>query len=231
MPDLRRRATDPEILDGALGEAEARRSLADLRLANRLLGGRHALRRAIRPLLPHCATLLDVGCGSGDLPAWLVTRSGGRLSAFGLDRKLAHARETPPEVIPLVGDVRALPFRDGAFDVVTASLFLHHFDAHELPRVLAELFRVARRGLVINDLRRALVPLCFGRIAFPLLFQSAVSVADGLLSIRRGFRQQELQTAFLEAGLGSPRIRRCLAYRLVATVERKDAVATPSNAG
>ena len=71
---------------------------------------------------------------------------------------------------------RACPFAAGAFDVVTASLFLHHFDAPELPEVLRGLHRLARRALVVNDLRRARVPYLFGRAAFPLLFRSRVSV-------------------------------------------------------
>ena len=80
--------------------------------------------------------------------------------------------------------------------MVTASLFLHHFDEAELPEILAGLHRLARRALVVNDLHRARVPYLFGRAAFPLLFRSRVSVEDGLLSIRRGFRADELRAAF-----------------------------------
>ncbi len=100
--------------------------------------------------------------------------------------------------------------------MVTASLFLHHFDAPELPVLLRALGRLARRALVVNDLHRALVPWLFGRAAFPLLFQSPVSVKDGLLSIRRGFRAEELREAFAGAGLRGVRVERSFPYRLVA---------------
>ena len=119
----------------------------------------------------------------------------------------------------MVADARALPVAPRSFDVVTASLFLHHFDADELPALLEALFALARRALVVNDLRRARVPYLFGRLAFPLLFRSTVSVEDGLTSIRRAFTEEELRAAFHAASL-DVRVRRTWPYRLLAVAER-----------
>jgi SAM-dependent methyltransferase len=214
--DLRTRATDREQLDEGVPEAEALRSLADLRFVNRWLGNRRSLLRAVRPHLPPGGRLLDVGCGSGDVPAFLLSRLPGPLVAVGLDVKTLHLRAAPRSVRRVVADVRRPPFGDGAFDVVTASLFLHHFDEEELPPLLGSLSRLARGALVVNDLHRALVPYLFGRAFFPLLFRSPVSVEDGLLSIRRGFRAEELRTAFARAGLPAVVVRRRFPYRLLA---------------
>ena len=218
--DLSRRATTPELLDEGVPEEEARRSLGDLRLVNRWLGGRRSLGNAVRPYLREGGRLLDVGCGSADLPAFLLGSFPGRVTAVGLDIKPLHLREAPPEVHRVVADVRALPFRPRSFDVVTASLFLHHFDAPEVPRVLRELFDLCRRALVVNDLRRARVPLIFGRAVFPWIFRSPVSLNDGLLSIRRGFRSEELRASFAQARIERVTIRRRFPYRLVAVAER-----------
>jgi hypothetical protein len=103
--------------------------------------------------------------------------------------------------------------------VVTASLFLHHFDDPETPEVLARLHGLARRALVVNDLHRAAVPWLFGRMVFPWVFRSQISVDDGLLSIRRAFRPREMEAAFARAGLGRVRVRRRFPYRLVAVAE------------
>jgi SAM-dependent methyltransferase len=219
VTSLRARATEPELLDEGVPEAEALRSLADLRFVNRWLGNRGRLLRAVRPHLPPGGRLLDVGCGSGDVPSFLQARLSRPLLAVGLDVKALHLRDAPATVRPVVADIRRLPFPDGAFDVVTASLFLHHFNAPELPVLLRALGRLARRALVVNDLHRALVPWLFGRAAFPLLFRSPVSVKDGLLSIRRGFRAEELQEAFAGAGLRGVRVERSFPYRLVAVAE------------
>jgi SAM-dependent methyltransferase len=218
--DLARRATDPERLDEGVPEREALASLADLRFVNRWLGNQPRFLQAVRPYLRSSPRprLLDVGCGSADLPA-AVARAEPGVVAVGVDIKLLHLRAGPGEVRAVVADVNALPFAAGTFDVVTASLFLHHFDARELAPVLRALFAVARRALVINDLRRSRVPYAFGRAFFPLLFRTRVSVDDGLTSIRRGFTESELRAAFAEAGIPA-RLRRTWPYRLLAVAEK-----------
>ncbi len=217
---LAARATDSEQLDEGVPEAEALRSLRDLQFANRRLGNAGRLLRAVRPHLPPGGRLLDVGSASADVPAHLLDRLPGPLTAVALDVKALHLRLAPHRVRRVVADVRALPFPPRAFDVVTASLFLHHFDAAELPAILAALYERAGRALVVNDLHRALVPYAFGRAFFPLLFRSPVSVADGLLSIRRAFRPAELREAFAAASVPLTRIERCFPYRLLAVAER-----------
>jgi SAM-dependent methyltransferase len=218
--DLTRRASEEERLDLGVPESEALASLADLRVANRWLGNVGRLVRTVRPYLAQSPRprLLDVGCGSADVPA-AVARSVPGVLAVGVDIKLLHVEAAPAEVRPVVADVWALPFAAASFDVVTASLFLHHFDAAEAPRVLRALFALARRALVVNDLRRARVPYLFGRAAFPVLFRSRVSVDDGLTSIRRGFTEREMLTAFAQAGIPA-RVRRAWPYRLLAVAEK-----------
>ena len=206
-------------------EDEALRSLGDLRFVNRWLGGQRSILAAVLPQLEGRARprLLDVGCGSADLPALLVRAARTKPLAVGVDLKLLHVRQAPPGIERVVADVRALPFAPGSFDVVTASLFLHHFDGPEVAEVLRSLWALTRRALVVNDLRRARVPYYFGRASFRFLFRSQVSVGDGLLSIRRAFTRPELHAAFVEAGIPQVRIRGRFPYRLVAVAERREA--------
>lgn len=222
MPDLSRRAVETELLDAGVPEDEAIRSLADLRLVNRWLGVGRSLLRVVRPLLAGVALprILDVGCGSGDLAHLIVSRSAAPVLAVGVDIKLLHLRQAPPGVERVVADARRLPFPAASFDVVMVSHFMHHFDANEMAVVLRALFSLARRALVVSDLRRAAVPYFFGRAFFPLLFQAQVSVADGLLSIRRGFTAAELAAGFRDAGIERVRISRSFPYRLLAIAER-----------
>jgi SAM-dependent methyltransferase len=219
--DLSRRATDTEQLDEGVPDEEALRSLADLRFVNRWLSNRGRLASVVRPYLEASERprILDVGCGSADMPAYLLREAPKPTVAVGVDIKLLHLRAAPREVRCVRADVRALPFPPRAFDVVLASLFLHHFDAPEVAAVLRGLFALARRALVINDLRRARVPYVFGKAVFPLIFQSPVSVADGLVSIRRGFSAEELAAAFAQAQI-PVRIRRTFPYRFLAVAER-----------
>lgn len=215
-PDLSARATEPELLDASLPGVEVRKSLADLRFVNRWLSARGALLASVSRHLPSGGRLLDVGCGSGDVAAFLDARLARRAMTVGVDVKPLHLREVPACVRAVAADVFRLPFGDRSFDVVTASLFLHHFGESELRPLIGELRRVARCAIVVSDLERALLPFLFGRAAFPLLFRTPVSVHDGLVSIRRGFRAPELAAAFHAAGLGGVSIRTHFPYRLLA---------------
>lgn len=221
MIDLSRRAQDPELLDEGVAPDEALRSLGDLRFVNRWLGNRQRLLQAVRADLERspAPSLLDVGCGSGDVPVWIASQVDRPVRVYGVDIKPLHLEAAPRALRGVVADVHALPFADACFDAVTASLFLHHFDGPDVGRVLRELFRVTRRALVVNDLRRARVPYAFGRATFPLLFRSRVSVEDGLLSIRRGFTLDELRGEFEAAGIPA-RVEATWPYRLLAVAKK-----------
>jgi SAM-dependent methyltransferase len=221
MPDLSQRATEPEMLDEGVPESEALESLADLRRVNRWLGTHRRLRRATRPFLTSSPRprLLDVGCGSADITERIRRSFPGPLLAVGVDIKLLHLRAAPPSVRRVVADVHALPFPSGTFDVVLASHFLHHFDGGEAAAVLRRLYDLARRALIVDDIRRARVPYVFARSFFPFLLRSRVSVADGALSIRRAFTAPELAAAFAEAGI-PVRIGRVFPYGLLAVAPK-----------
>jgi SAM-dependent methyltransferase len=224
MVSLAKRATDPELLDLGVSEADMAGSLADLRFANRWLGNRGRLLGVMRPYLaPRAdgspARVLDVGCGSGDFLSWLSGHASTPVMTTGVDLKWEHLRAAPgSDFYGVAADARALPFAPGSFDVVVASLVLHHFDAGEAPRVLRECARAAARVVIINDLRRAWVLYAFGRVAFPLIFRSPVSVNDGLVSIRRAFTRDELVRAFQLAGLDA-HVLSSWPYRLIAVAE------------
>ncbi len=91
--------------------------------------------------------VLDACCGTGDL-ALEAKRLGGDVT--GLDfsgAMLERARRKSNEVEWVQGDMTALPFDDGSFDVVTVGFGIRHVDLeaalHELRRVLRPQGRLA----------------------------------------------------------------------------------------
>ncbi len=152
---------EPELLDLGVEASEAVASLRDLRMVNRWLGGRASLRRAVLPLLSAGSRVLDVGCGSADLLADLGSAAAHPLVPVGLDIKPLHLKQAPGGIHRVVGDARALPHPERSFDVVAASLFLHHFDSEQVAGVLVELARCADRAVVINDLEAGMAPVRF----------------------------------------------------------------------
>ena len=90
--------------------------------------------------------ILDAGCGSGPLSAALRDRGAVVTGIDASAEMLALARRRLGDDITLhVGDLRGrLPFDDGAFDDVIASLVLHYLQ--DWGPTLAELRRVLRPG-------------------------------------------------------------------------------------
>jgi SAM-dependent methyltransferase len=197
VPD--RRPAD-EILDGDVPAPEAEASLSDIEWVHRNLGGRLLLARRLLPLLSALAcdggrlSLLDLGCGSGHVGRDLLAafaRRGGSLRAFGLDRKLTHAR-LAPRGRAAAADALTLPFADRSVDVVFSTLFLHHFSPSEIATLLGEAGRVARRAVVSFDLTRHRVALVLISVLGPLAFRSRISTLDGQASVRQAYTREEM---------------------------------------
>ena len=230
------RRNDPEWMDREGNTAEdLEPTLRDLRNVNRLLGGRAALLRALRPRImatPAGSTvrILDVGTGDGDLPRVIVAaarRVGRRAEVVAIDRdpvvaSLARTRCAGMDGIHVVRcDALRLPFADRAFDLVTASLFLHHFEDRDAVRVLRELRRVARDVVVVNDLRRHRVAWAFIWLLGKARLVSRMSANDGPLSVLKGFTAAELLAIGRAAGGESPSVRRLWPYRLLLEVRSR----------
>jgi ubiquinone/menaquinone biosynthesis C-methylase UbiE len=103
----------------------------------------------------------------------------------------------------LEADARNLPFADGSFDVAHCSLLVHHLAPDEAIAVLREMRRVARHGVVVNDLRRGLLPLVATGASVVVLGRSRVTRTDGIASARRAYTMNELDELLTGAGLRS----------------------------
>src|SRR5262249_27357596 len=91
-------------------------------------------------------------------------------------------------------------FEPWSFDYVHAGMFLHHLGQVEVLTVLKIMDRLARRGIVWNDLLRSRASLVF--LAPLLVAQPAMVRHDGLASIRAGFTPGEAIDAARRVGIG-----------------------------
>ncbi|MDB4882038.1 MAG: Methyltransferase type 11 [Gemmatimonadetes bacterium] len=178
----------------------------------------------ILPTLGPSASLLDVGTGLADIPHAArarARRSGVALTTFGVDEAETLARATDRLLDGSVcADVRRLPFADASIDVVTCSQLLHHFADEEISAVLRELDRVARRRVIVSDLRRSWLAACgFWLVSWPLGFHR-VTRHDGFVSVLRGFLPDEL-SAHVSAATGRrAEVRRHIGFRVTASWEK-----------
>jgi SAM-dependent methyltransferase len=204
-------------------------ALADIAIVNRRLGGEKVLLDAAGPYLRppedgRPLEILDVGTGGADLPAALLreARASGiaaRVAAIELDPKTAAiaGRRVEPGLHVVRADAFRLPFRDRRFDLVCASLFLHHFSEEEGARLLRGLARVCRGTILVNDLERHVVPWAFIAVAARLTGRHPMFVHDAPLSVLRGFTRSELASIAERAGLREIRVEARWPFRLVLT--------------
>jgi len=190
--------------------------MRDLGRVNRWFGGvsttRKMVERASAATGINHFSLLEVAAGSGEVPALVqqkLARQSITLDITLLDRARSHlpgnhaaenreGRNHRRESHAIIGDALALPFGDGAFDLVSCTLFAHHLDAQQVTQFLREGLRVSRRAVLINDLIRHPLHLALAFAGFPLM-RSRVAWLDGLTSVRRAYVPEEIRSMIASA--------------------------------
>jgi SAM-dependent methyltransferase len=221
-----------ELLDDpAANPAAVAESLRNIARANRWFGGAAAVRcglyRTLGDVPPGTTlSLLDLGTGLGDLPRtavrWGAAR-GIRVIPVGIElNRIAATLARGTGVPTALACAGAPPIRDKSVDVVLLSQVAHHLTAASVIQLLRVCDRLARRAVIVADLRRhTLAPAAFWCGARLLRFDP-VTVADGMTSLRRGFSRRELGALMAHAGVEG-RVEQHLGFRLVATWAPKPA--------
>jgi 2-polyprenyl-3-methyl-5-hydroxy-6-metoxy-1,4-benzoquinol methylase len=178
--------------------AKLARTYAQFHRINRLLSGWAGIyRRDIRPLLQAGAsTILDVGCGGGDvvrLLAHLAQQDNLTCHFLGIDpdsRAIAFAnRQANPSNILFKQE--SLYDLTTKFDIILSNHVLHHLQTTEITSLCAACERLAATKVIHNDICRN--DLAFA--LFPLVggwFRDSYIYEDGMRSIRRAFTADEL---------------------------------------
>jgi ubiquinone/menaquinone biosynthesis C-methylase UbiE len=214
-----------ELQDGPLDDAGTLRgNLRDLARVNRLLGGLRLSAWGIQELVGDQpgARVLDVGTGAADIPRALA----GRWMFTAVDSRpevIAQARSAAPGGAPgvelAVADGTALPWPDDAFHVGHLSLVLHHLEPLVAVTLLRELRRVARLGVVVNDLDRARVYWLGATLLGRVATRNRFTRRDGPMSVQRAYTVREVGALLRVAGLRPIAVRRAFfghRYAIVA---------------
>jgi ubiquinone/menaquinone biosynthesis C-methylase UbiE len=202
------RVDAPEILDSdACSPADVEDTLRDLGRVNRWFGGVATTQKMVERVAQVSGSkhfsLLEVAAGSGEVPELVrekLARRGIKLDVTLLDRAISHLPRVNHASANQIGrdsgvvaDALAMPFADGAFDLISCSLFAHHLDEQQLAQFMREGLRVSRRALLINDLIRHPLHLALAFAGFPLM-RSRVAWLDGLTSVRRAYVPDEIRS-------------------------------------
>ena len=200
----KQRTEEDEIMDDfSLEGEELRDALDKIASINQFLGGNKLTLQGVKKLI-HTKdeiTIVDVGCGNGDMLRALAdfgTKNnynfkliGIDANAFTIDYAIKLSKEYP-NISYKCEDVFSEPFSQLNYDIVLCTLTLHHFKNNQIDYLLQLFQKQARIGIVINDLHRNIIAYrAFQLICF-FFRLNRMSREDGLISILRGFKKQEL---------------------------------------
>jgi len=204
--DIKERSTAIEIMDDLEMKGDVLLdSLNKIAGVNQWLGGNEVSLNGLERLLRNHSkeetyTLADLGCGNGDLLreiALFGRKKGYQFALIGIDANQAtvdhaiHLSADFPEIEYIKEDILSLEFQERKFDIVSCTLFLHHFSKQEIEAFLKSQIRKTSVGIIINDLHRNWI--AYGLFWFVCLFiKNEMVKIDGLISIQKGFTQKEL---------------------------------------
>jgi 2-polyprenyl-3-methyl-5-hydroxy-6-metoxy-1,4-benzoquinol methylase len=218
MRSLQTRSGELEIMDDLDCHGEVvDQTLRELEIINRLLGGDYVTIDGIKQLVSKSdLTIADFGCGGGDLAMKIVKwgrKKGLVLKVEGIDANphiVEFAKRQYPDLSFITLDVFG---NQKTYDIITATLFVHHFDDDQLVRLFSLMRSHAKLGVVINDIHRHALSYYSIKWLTQLFSKSAMVKFDAPLSVRRAFKRKELVDILNKAGITNYQLKWKWAFR------------------
>lgn len=201
------RSDEPEIMDDFAMEGEILRDALDkIANINQLLGGNKLTLFGIQKLISKIPktteiTIVDVGCGNGDMLRTLANyglKNDFNFKLIGIDANsftIEYARKLSknyPNISFQCEDVFNKVFMELKYDIILCTLTLHHFKNKEIISLMNIFNTNSRIGIVINDLHRSIISYRLFQMVCFIFRLNAMSRKDGLVSILRGFKKEDL---------------------------------------
>ena len=209
-------------------------ALDDIARINQLLGGNSVTLGGVKTLIKDLPkdktiTIMDFGCGSGDMLRMLSKfgkENNLKFQLIGIDANEAtirHAEKCSSEfenITYLAEDIFLYDFSKYNIDIALITLTLHHFKDDEILKIMRVILNLVKKGIVINDLQRSkLAYRLFQAIIFIFRLEK-MTAEDGLISILRGFKREDLEQFSKELGLKKYSIKWKWAFRYQWFIEK-----------
>lgn len=234
MESLAQRHVVPEQMDAPDLDASAHdQALTGLRRLNRISGAAAILARPIHSVArsrgTQRLTVLDVACGGGDVPLAMARqlRAARVHITLTLSDRSPHALALAQVAAQDAGlEASASPgtapddLPEGAWDIVTNSLFLHHLSRPQVVATLAAMARRARVAVVVSDLRRSVIGWAVTWLMCRLVTRSPIVHFDGPASVQAAWTVDEVRQMAQEAGLEGARVEACWPWRMLLIWEK-----------
>lgn len=205
-----------EIMDDFELEGEILQDALDkIAKINQLLGGNKLTLDGVKKLLKDInksseITIVDVGCGNGDMLRYIAdfgTKNNHNFKLIGIDANaftINHAENLSVNYSNIEYkciDIFSEQFDELKYDIILCTLTLHHFKNYEIINLVKQFYKNSTIGIVINDLHRSKISYRLFQAVCYVFNLNKMSKEDGLVSILRGFKKQELVSFSKELGL------------------------------
>jgi len=215
MPSFQERSSQKELLDGDdIPFEDIERNMQELDFINRKLGGHDITLDGIVGLIQDqmsfnsILSIVEIGCGGGDnlraIRNW-AERIHLPVELKGIDINpecITYAKNLKRNrgIQFIQSDYKSIVF-DQKPDIIFSSLFCHHFTEDELIFMMQWMKENSSVGFFINDLHRHWLAYHSIKFLTKLFSKSYLVKNDAPLSVRRGFRRNEWNAIFQEAGI------------------------------
>ena len=205
--NTRYRTDKEEIMDDFTMDGEILREALDkIAKINQLLGGNKLTLLGVKKLLSKLSlfeeiTIVDVGCGNGDMLRRLAdygNKINLNFKLIGIDANsftINHAENLSviyPNISFRCKDIFDKEFNELKYDIVLCTLTLHHFKNEEIIKIMSVFYANSSLGIVINDLHRSGISYRLFQLLCLVFKLNKMSREDGLISILRGFKKEDL---------------------------------------
>lgn len=209
------RTNEAEIMDDFQLEGIILQDTLDkIARINQLLGGNQLTLQGIKSLLKNIDAskeiiIVDVGCGNGDMLRYIEkfgNSNGFKFKLIGIDANaftIKHAQNLSTNFDSIsyqCQDIFKDDFQNLKYDILLCTLTLHHFKDNEILNLMKVFYSNSRIGIVINDLHRSKVAYRLFKLICVIFGLNKMSKEDGLTSILRGFKKDELVTFSKQLG-------------------------------
>jgi 2-polyprenyl-3-methyl-5-hydroxy-6-metoxy-1,4-benzoquinol methylase len=203
------RTQETEIMDDfSLEGNELQDALDKIASINQLLGGNKLTLHGIKTLLnktddEKTIVIADIGCGNGDMLRMLANygqKNNLKFKLIGVDANdftINYARKLSIQyanIEYICVDIFSKDFTLIKYDIVLCTLTLHHFTNEEILNIITIFNNNATIGIVINDLHRSKLAYRLFKMIGIIFNLNRMSREDGLVSILRGFKKNELES-------------------------------------
>ena len=221
--------TDQEELmdDFSMDNQDLVTALDDIARINQLLGGNSVTLDGVKTLIKNfpknkIITIIDFGCGSGDMLRMLSkygSKNNLQFNLIGIDANEAtirHAKNCSAEftnISYLAEDIFLYDFSKFSIDIGLITLTLHHFKNDEILKIIKVIYQLVNKGIVVNDLHRSKIAYRLFQAVIFIFKLKKMTGDDGLVSILRGFKRKDLEKFSKELHLKKYSIKWKWAFR------------------